>query len=83
MLRNILSPIASCIIVLGMSAADLKSWMKANRKSVLQVAVLLHVHSQTVYKFLRGHEVAPVIYAAIVNLVKSQPERAVKPPAKV
>lgn len=59
-----------------MRAADLRKWMTVNDKTVLQVAVMLNVHSQTVYKFLRGDTVSPVVYAAIVHLIKDTPTAA-------
>jgi len=58
-----------------MSIAELKMWMIENDKTVNDIAYVLSIHPQTVYRFLQGKAVQRSTKAALSRLVRGETQR--------
>lgn len=59
-----------------MSAELLKKWMEGNDKTVQDIAYVLQIHPQTVYRYLAGKPVHRGTKASLERLVSGTQQQA-------
>ncbi len=59
-----------------MSAVEFKEWMERNGQTVQDIAHALHIHPQTVYRFLQGKPVHRSTKVAIERHISSGDQAA-------
>lgn len=59
-----------------MGVSDLKDWMERHNKSVIEVANILRLHTNTIYKILRGDSVHHLTARVVDDFLKNEKPRA-------